>query len=251
MAQASARNPVSIRSPNPAARLRLFCFPYAGAGAGAYRDWPQLLPGDIEVAAVQLPGREWRIQEAPFSDMRALAEDALESIRPYLDKPFALLGTSMGGTLVFELARLLRAEGARQPVCIMALAIGAPHLPEEKLFHNLPDEELLEEIAAFGVLAEEVTSHPELLELLLPVLRADCTAHETYDYQTGEPFDFPIWVYGGYGDELINKERLEAWAQHTTSVCRVHMLPGGHLFVDEMPALLIQSMARRLYESLG
>jgi medium-chain acyl-[acyl-carrier-protein] hydrolase len=250
MAGAAARNPVAIRTPRPAARLRLFCFPYAGAGAGAYRDWPELLPSDIEVAAVQLPGREWRIQEDPLLDMRELAADALQAIKPMLDKPFALLGISMGGTLIFELARLLRESGGPLPVCLMPLAIGAPHLPETKLFHNLPDDELIAEVSNFGVLSEEVTQHPELLEMLLPVLRADCTAHETYSYADAEPFDFPIWVYAGYGDELITRERLDAWSMHTSAASRVHMLPGGHLFVDEMPDLLIQSMARRLYESL-
>lgn len=250
MGQNVVRSPVSIRSPNPAAYLRLFCFPYAGAGAGAYRDWPGLLPKDIEVAAVQLPGREWRIQESPLADMRQLAADVLQGIRPYLDKPFAFLGTSMGGTLQFELARMLRHEGGPLPVCLMPLAIGAPHIPEEKLFHTLPDDELLEEIGEFGVLSEEITAHPELLELLLPILRADCTAHETYTCVEEEPFDFPIWVYGGFGDDLVTRARLDAWAVHTTGTCRVHMLPGGHLFVDEMPDMLLQSMARRLYESL-
>lgn len=250
MNRVSSRSPVSIRSPNPAARMRLFCFPYAGAGAGAYREWPTLLPRDIEVVAVQLPGREWRIQESPLADMRLLAQDALRSISPYLDKPFAFLGISMGGTLIFELARLLRAEGKTQPVCLMPLAIGAPHLPEIKLFHDLPDAELLNEIQSFGVLTSEVSSHPEWLEILLPILRADCAAHETYQYQAEPPFEFPIWIYAGFGDELVTRERLDAWAQHTTGTCRVHMLPGGHLFMDAMPDMLLQSMARRLYESL-
>ena len=142
----ATRSPVIIRSPNPAAQLRLFCLPYAGAGAAAYRDWHTLLPKDIEVAGVQLPGREWRIQEQPLTDMRLLAADVLAGIRPYLDKPFAFLGTSMGGTLVFELARMLRDAGEALPTCLMPMAIGAPHLPEEKLFHTLPDDELLAEI---------------------------------------------------------------------------------------------------------
>jgi len=250
MAGGAARSPVVIRSSRPAARLRLFCFPYAGAGAGAYRDWAALLPADIEVAAVQLPGREWRIQEEPRLDMGELAEDALQAITPLLDKPFALLGISMGGTLIFELARRLRQTGGPMPVCLMPLAIGAPHLPETKLFHDLPDDELIGEIANFGVLSAEVMQHPELLAMLLPVLRADCTAHETYQYVDEQPFDIPLWVYAGHGDELVTRERLDAWSMHTTAACRVHMLPGGHLFVDEMPDLLVQSMARRLYESL-
>ena len=247
----ATRSPIIIRSPNPAAQLRLFCFPYAGAGAAAYRDWHTLLPKDIEVAGVQLPGREWRIQEQPLADMRLLAADLLQGMRPYLDKPFAFLGTSMGGTLIFELARMLRDADERLPTCLMPMAIGAPHLPEEKLFHVLPDDELLAEIGDFGVLSEEVSGHPEILEMLLPILRADCTAHETYQFQEDAPFDFPIWVYGGYGDDLVTRERLDAWAMHTTGICRVHMIQGGHLFVDDMPDLLLQSMARRLYESLS
>ena len=95
MPTAQARSPVSIRQPNPVARIRLFCFPYAGGGNATYRDWPQRLPDDIEVAAVQLPGREWRIQEEPVADLQVLAADALAGMRPYLDKPYAMLGTSM------------------------------------------------------------------------------------------------------------------------------------------------------------
>ena len=99
---------VSIRSPNPAARLRVFCFPYAGGGTAIYRQWHELLPQDLEVATVQLPGREWRIQEPLLDSMAAMALDACDAIENSLDKPFALLGTSVGGTLVFEVARELR-----------------------------------------------------------------------------------------------------------------------------------------------
>jgi surfactin synthase thioesterase subunit len=228
----------------------MFCFPYAGGGSATYRDWPKLLPPDIEIATVQLPGREWRIQEDPVADLKALAADALEAMRPFLDRPYALLGTSMGGTLIFELARQLRAEGLPLPGCLLPFAVGAPHTPETKLFHNLPDDELLDEIRDFGVLSDEVEQHDELINLLLPILRADCTAHETYECEDQPPFDFPIWVYGGLGDETVERERLDAWAIHTTGECRVHMIMGGHLFVDEMPDQLLQSLARRLYQSL-
>jgi medium-chain acyl-[acyl-carrier-protein] hydrolase len=248
---ATKRSPVSIRASNPAARIRLFCFPYAGGGAVSYRDWHKRLPADIEVAAVQLPGREWRIQEPPIADMCLLAADVLEGMRPFLDKPFALLGTSMGGTLIFELARLLRSEGLPAPTCLLPFACGAPHTPESKIFHTMPDEELLDEIRSFGVLSDELSEHPELLEMLLPILRADCTAHETYDCVEQEAFDFPIWVYGGLGDDTVERDRLDAWSVHTTGDFRVHMIMGGHLFVDEMPSQLIDSLARRLYQSIG
>lgn len=246
-----ARNPVLIRSPNPAARARLFCFPYAGSGTASYRDWSGWLPADIEVAAVQLPGREWRIQEALLEDMQVLAADSANAIAPLLDKPFALLGTSMGGLLIYEVARQLRRQGLPQPLCLFPLACGAPHTPETHLFHNLSDAELVAEIQDFGVMADETVQNPELLELVLPILRADCVAHETYRYQDEPPFDFPIWVYGGMGDVTMERDRLEAWAEHTTAESRVHMINGGHLFVDERADLLLQSLARRLYQALG
>jgi len=251
MAVGAARNPVSVRSPNPAARARLFCFPYAGGGAAIYRQWPAWLPADIEVAAVQLPGREWRIQEPPLEDLHAMALDACDAIRPMLDKPFALLGISMGGSLIFELARVLRSAGLPQPCCLFPLAVGAPHIPESKLYHTMPDEELIAEIRDFGVMSDEFMQNQELLELALPILRADCVAHETYRYAAQPPFEFPIWVYGGIGDETVDRERLDAWSVHSNTETRVHMVAGGHLFVDEMPDMLMQSIVRRIYQSLG
>jgi len=251
MAAVNGRNPVFIRSPNPAARMRVFCFPYAGAGAAVYRQWPAHLPADIEVAAVQLPGREWRIQEPPLEDLNALAKDACKAIASMLDKPYALLGTSLGGGLIFELARELRAQGLPLPACLIPLAVGAPHTPEEKLYHTMADAELLAELRDFGGMSEEFLQNQELLELALPILRADCVAHETYDCVEQPPFDFPIWVYGGIGDDTVARERLDAWSVHTTAECKVHMVAGGHLFVDELPDMLMQSIARRLYQSLA
>ncbi len=245
-----ARNPVAIRSPNPAARLRLFCFPYAGGGTAIYRQWHQWLPPDIEVAAVQLPGREWRIQEPLLESMPAMAADACNAIGHLLDKPYALLGTSVGGTLVFEIARELRRRGLPQPVCLVPLAVGAPHTPESTLYHTMSEDELIAELRSFGVMSDEFLANKELLQLALPILKADCYAHETYAYNDEPPFDFPIWVYGGTGDETVARERLDAWGEHTTADSHTHMIPGGHLFIDEMPDMLMQSLVRRLYQSL-
>ena len=208
------------------------------------------MPGDIEIAAVQLPGREWRIHEALADSMDLLASDALESIKPYLDKPFALLGTSMGGTLIFELARRLRDHGLPEPVCLVPCACGAPHLPEPKPLHQLPDAELLAEIRAYGVMSDELQQHPELQQLFLPIIRNDCVAHETYTCADDAPFDYPIWVYAGLYDDTIEAERLSAWAAHTSNDSHVHMVDGGHLFVDEAPDLFISSLSRRLLSTL-
>jgi medium-chain acyl-[acyl-carrier-protein] hydrolase len=208
------------------------------------------MPASIEVAAVQLPGREWRIQEPLIGSMSALVDDALEGIIPFLDKPYALLGTSMGGTLIFELARRLRAQGLREPLCLVPCACGAPHIPEPKLLYQLPDEELLAEIRQYGVMSEEVQRHPELEQMFLPVIREDCTAHETYVCNDDDKFSYPIWVYGGLYDDTIDKPRLNGWSVHTTAACQVHMVDGGHLFVDAMPDLFLSSLSRRLLSTL-
>jgi medium-chain acyl-[acyl-carrier-protein] hydrolase len=244
------KGPVSIRPERPAARLRLFCFPYAGGAASIYRRWSQSLPTDIEVAAVQLPGREWRIQEPLQDSMEVLAADALNAMRPYMNKPYALLGTSMGGTLIFELARLIRANGLPEPVCLVPCACGAPHLPEPKPLHQLSDAELLAEITDYGVMSEEVKQHPELTEMFLPLIRNDCIAHETYDYKDETPFSFPLWVYAGLYDDTIERDRLNAWKIHSTADCQVHMVEAGHLFVDTPPDLFLTSLSRRLLGAL-
>jgi medium-chain acyl-[acyl-carrier-protein] hydrolase len=246
----NSKGSVSIRSPRPAAWLRLFCFPYAGGGASVYSQWSQNLPVNIEVAAVQLPGREWRIQEPLLESMSGLVDDALESMRSYLDKPFALLGTSMGGTLIFELARRLRAEGLPQPVCLVPCACGAPHIPEPVLLHKMSDAELLAEISDYGVMSDQVRDHPELAEMFLPLIRNDCMVHETYAYTDAPPLVCPIWVYGGLYDETISRERLESWSQHTEAETQVHMVDGGHLFVDSVPDMFLASLSRRLLGSL-
>src|SRR5215213_1931004 len=101
--------------PNPRARLRLFCFPYAGGGAAIYRLWPQNLPSEVEVCGAHLPGRGTRLREQPFTGLDALVDAAAEAIAPSLDKPFALFGHSMGAMISFELARRLCDQGRPQP----------------------------------------------------------------------------------------------------------------------------------------
>ncbi|MEC9374969.1 MAG: thioesterase domain-containing protein [Pseudomonadota bacterium] len=241
---------VSIQLERPMSQIRLFCFPYAGGGSSIYRNWSNSVPDSIEIAAVQLPGREWRIEEPLMSSINALANDALEGISSYLDKPFALLGTSMGGTLIFELARRLREEGLPEPLCLVPCACGAPHLPEPEPLHKMSDKNLLAEIREYGAMPEEIQQHPELEEMLLPLIREDCKAHETYVCDHNIPFDYPIWVYGGLYDKTFERTRLDAWSEHTNAKCQTHMVDGGHLFVDSMPDLFLGSLCRKLLSTL-
>src|ERR1039458_7197841 len=101
---------ISCRRPGPEARLRLFCFPYAGAGALIFRTWSDGLPADVEVCPVQLPGRGTRLMERPFTQLSLLIEALAQALVPFLDKPFAFFGHSLGALVSFELARRIRRQ---------------------------------------------------------------------------------------------------------------------------------------------
>lgn len=168
---------------SPHTRLRLFCFPYAGGSSLIFRQWPQYLPSAIEVCPVHLPMRHNRMHEAAPTRLLTLVESIAHAIRPLLDMPFAFFGHSMGAIISFELARTLRAQGAGEPAHLFASGHRAPQLPNPVLpMYNLPDSELLKEINRLNGTPPEVLEHPELMQLMLPLLRADFEAIETYSY---------------------------------------------------------------------
>jgi medium-chain acyl-[acyl-carrier-protein] hydrolase len=239
--------------PNARARLRLFCFPYAGGGAAIYRLWPQSLPSEVEVCVAQLPGRGTRLREQPFTSLDALVEAAAEAIAPSLDKPFALFGHSMGAMISFELARRLREQGRPQPAHLFVSGRRAPQLPnDDPVSYNLPDADLGRELLRLNGTPKEVLEHPELMELMLPLLRADFSVVETYVYRPGVPLDCPLTAFGGLRDSEVGREQLEAWSEQTTSEFALRMLPGDHFFLNDAQAqtLLLSALSRDLYQLL-
>jgi medium-chain acyl-[acyl-carrier-protein] hydrolase len=216
----------------PQARLRLFCFPYAGGGASAFYKWPDDLPPDVEVIAIQPPGREGRLAEAPYLRLDALVDDAVRVLQPYLDKPFVFFGHSMGALIAFETARTFRRIGAPGPLHFVASARRAPQVPlDEPLVCDLPEPEFLAEVRRMDGTPEEVFQTPELLELLLPLLRADFTVNDTYRYREGERLPCPITTFGGTDDD-VDAAMLRQWSAQTTRAFALHMIPGGHFFLN-------------------
>jgi medium-chain acyl-[acyl-carrier-protein] hydrolase len=235
------------RRPRPQARLRLFCFPYAGGGASIYRAFPEGLPAHVEVAAVQLPGREGRLREAPMTDLATLVPKIADGLAPHLGTlPFAFFGHSMGAVLAFELARELRRRGAPGPVHLVASACPAPHLPDEDATHTLPDAELTERLRELGGMSPEVLAHRELMEMILPIFRADAAITETYAHTEEAPLDTPITAIGGLDDAKATRDDVAAWRQHTRAGFAVAMLPGGHFFLQTARATVLATVARAL-----
>jgi medium-chain acyl-[acyl-carrier-protein] hydrolase len=232
---------------NPGASLRMFCFPYAGGGASIYYGWLKALPASVEVCPVQLPGREHRLSDPLFTQLPEMVRAVRQVVLPSLDKPFVLYGHSMGGLLAYELARLLRREGDPQPQHLFVSGCRAPHLAvPDRITYNLPEPELLEELRTLNGTPEEVIENPELMQLLLPVLRADFEVVETYAYAPEPPLDLPISVFGGLEDENVDHRHLEGWREHTTASCSVRMMPGDHFFLRPAQADLLRLMAREL-----
>ncbi len=234
--------------PNPQVRLRLFCFPYAGGNAHAFRRWQQQLPPGVEVLAAHLPGRGSRTRERPHTSITALVEELGRAVRPYLDLPFAFFGHSMGAVIGFELARLLRREGAIVPAHLFVSGRRAPQIPEtDPPTYNLPDAELIEEVRRLNGTPPEVLEHPELVELMLPLLRADFQMIETYRYVDEPPLDCPVSAFGGLQDSEVTREHLDAWREQTTSGFVRRMFDGDHFFLHRAEQALLTTIAGELH----
>ena len=178
--------------PTNGAVLRLFCFPYAGGGAAAYRPWSNELPSQIDVCAVQLPGRETRLREAPFTRIGPLVETLERALRPYCDLPAAYFGHSMGALIAFELARQQRRLGRPGPVRLFVSGHHGPQLPDpHKPLHRLPKDEFVAELRRLNGTPEVVLQNAEIMELLLPYLRADLEDYRDLRLRTGRAVRLP------------------------------------------------------------
>ena len=231
--------------PNTSAAVRLFCFPFAGAGASMYRDWQSALPGEVEVCAVQWPGRESRLREAAFTRMTPLVSATVTAMQPLLDRPFALFGHSLGALAAFEVAKKLRAQGLPAPklLIVSGCKAAARHMPPERPTHRLPDDAFREEIARFGGTAPQVLANDELMQVIEPILRADFAVLETYLYEQTNPLQIPMLAVGGLADTLAPLDLLGEWQNETSSHFRLQALPGDHFF--------IQSARDELLEIIG
>ncbi len=239
---------LAYHRPRQEARIRLFCFPYAGGGASIYHAWAQSLPPQVEVCPVQLPGRENRIREEPFRRMEALVEALAAGLAPLLDRPFAFFGHSMGSLIAFELARGLRREGRPGPVHLFVSGHRAPQLPpQDEPIHPLPDREFLDKVFQLNGTPEEVRTNPELRALFLPILRADFELCETYRYRAEPPLPCPLSAFGGLGDSHAPREELQAWQAQSQGRFVLRMLPGDHFFLTSAGPLLLKILGQELY----
>jgi medium-chain acyl-[acyl-carrier-protein] hydrolase len=238
---------IKIHKPNPQAAVRLFCFPYAGGSSLIFRTWSDRLPTTIEVCAIELPGRGAQIRLTPFTQMEPLVSAIAPILLPYLDKPFAFFGHSMGALVSFELTRLLQREYSTSPVHLFVSARRAPQVSKSNQpIHNLAEPEFLLELRRLNGTPQAVLENKELMELLIPTLRADFAVLETYAYTPKPLLNCPITVFGGSQDQEVSYDELQAWEEQTTSTFSLHILEGDHFFVNSAKSLLLQFLAQKL-----
>nr|WCB70654.1 Type II thioesterase [Corallococcus coralloides] len=213
------------------APLRLFCFPYAGGGASIYRPWAEQLPAWVELVCVQPPGRESRLRERAHTRLEALLAELVEVIRGELERPFAFYGHSMGALIAFELTRLLARRQLPLPRLVVLGGRHASHVPDdEPVRHVLPDAELVESLREMNGIPDVALQHPEMMELVLPTLRADLELCETHPHVPGPPLPVPLCAYGGTKDR-VRQSALEAWRLHTRADFTLRMFGGDHFFL--------------------
>lgn len=239
--------------PRPSAkpRVRLFCIPYAGGGPQIFFRWAELLPRDIEVAAVNLPGRGRRLAESPFTSLVPLAAALARSIASLGDLPFAFFGHSMGARIAFETSRQMDQDYRLRPRHLFVSGALAPHIPYPHLLHEMPDDRFLEEVGKLGGVPAEVFENADLMELILPTLRADFRVAETYSLSPDSPLTCPITAFGGDTDSLAQSNDIAEWKRHTTHKFDMRMYQGGHFFLDSALPDMLDVIVRELASAAG
>ena len=217
-----------------------------------FQQWRQSLPETIEVCPVQLPGRGHRLSESRFTSIGPLVASLAEEMGDYLDRPSAFFGHSMGALVSFELARLLRRKGKRQPSHLFISGCDAPQLPlRARPIFDLPEPELIEELRRMNGTPHEVLDHAELMELMLPIIRDDLAVCQTYEYSPEPPLNCDFTVFGGLQDPGVSAAAINAWREQTTGDFAAKMIEGDHFFIHNAVPQVLRIISMRCQTALA
>ncbi|MES2316830.1 MAG: alpha/beta fold hydrolase [Pseudomonadota bacterium] len=239
--------PWILRQPGPGRRLRLFCFSYAGGNAASYLPWQAELDPAIEVCALQLPGRGARMGETPYSCLASLVAALAPVIASRNALPFAFFGHSLGALVAFEVARHLQRHGMPMPEHLFVSGCEAPqYRSPPKNLHALPEAELIESLRSYNGTPSEVLAHRELMELLLPTIRADFSLVDNYHYDPAPLLTIPVTVLAGRGDDHVATGLVEQWQRETEAACEIEWFDGDHFFIHSERRAVLRCVAAGL-----
>jgi medium-chain acyl-[acyl-carrier-protein] hydrolase len=245
-----ARSPwFVVPAPRPDALHRLFCIPFAGGGASTYVQWAAAFRDrPVQIFGVQLPGRENRLAEPAFTRIEPLVAALVDAIEPLLDIPFSFFGHSMGSLVAFEATRALRARGLPQPRQLFLSGGLPPHVPRDlEPMAHLDDRAFIDEVSKrYGGIPPAVLEHEELLAIVLPILRADISLLESYEFEDDAPLTCPILAYAGVDDVRVDQPRLRRWNELTSADVSTTMFPGGHFYLQSQRPALLEALKEHL-----
>jgi medium-chain acyl-[acyl-carrier-protein] hydrolase len=233
---------------NPAGAMRLFLFPFAGGNANAFLPWQDLLGPRLELRVAQLPGRGVRLFDPPVADLDELIARLTRTVTELADRPFLFFGHSLGALLAFEVSRQLRRAGRPEPAALWVSGAESPRtrLPPRQL-HDLEEAELIEALRDYSGTASEMLADRELMQLVLPGVRADFALSERYVYRSEAPLDLPISVLLGESDPFVDDGRAAGWAEESSLPVREYRYSGDHFFLNEhqqaIATLIVESTA--------
>jgi surfactin synthase thioesterase subunit len=232
--------------PTQASGMRLACFPHAGGSASFYFPISTALHPEVEVLAVQYPGRQERRLEEPIRDLQELADQAFEALLPWAREPLALFGHSMGALIAYEVARRLERIEDTSPMILLVSGRRAPSTYRDERVHLSGDAGMLAELKKLGGTDSAFYADEELLQMILPALRGDYQAVETYKYQPGPALRCPITAIIGESDPRVNRAEAEAWSAHTTGQFALEVFSGAHFYLTEHVADVLDLIYQKL-----
>jgi len=228
------------------AEVRLLCFHHAGGSAAMYRQWPRMMPSFIEPIAVQLPGRADRFREPAYDRMEPLVDDVIEVIKPVLDQPFACYGISMGARVVWALAHALRERAMPMPRMLFVAASTAPCTDDGNWEWEGREDGLEGYVREMGGTPPEFLAEPELMNALLPTLRADLDVLTNHQLTPAAPLDVPIHGFAGRDDVTATLEQMRGWHAETSMRFDLDLVPGGHFFDSEAERQVVRAICQDL-----
>ncbi|WP_062214036.1 thioesterase II family protein [Streptomyces sp. NBRC 109706] len=235
--------------PNPHAPFRLVALPHAGGSASYFFRFAELMAPTAEVLAIQYPGRQDRYAEPPMPSVDLLADAVHQALRPFADRPLAFFGHSMGAVISYEVARRFEAGDGLVAQGLFLSGRRSPTVHRTETVHQRDDEGLIAEVTALSGTDSALLRDPGMVSMVLPALRGDYTAIETYRHRPGPPLRAPLHVLLGDVDPRVDEEEGRAWAQLSEGPFSLHGFTGGHFYLADHWEAVAKEVARALASS--